>query len=176
MRILAVDQARHGGWAVFDYDKKALIGCGDFNFESSKYPFEKCMYEIASLIETLMSNFGCSAVFIEDVQMQKNVIVLKQLARLQGALILTFVRNKWLFDIVKPSQWQGYCKASGRTQKEIKAKVDSSEVDGKRRSKQLSMEFVKENYGVETTNDNIADAICIGHYIVHNTAIQEIAE
>lgn len=169
MKILSVDQARHGGWAVFDYETKECLGCGDFNYDSGKYSFEECLVLITEYIESLMENFGCAAVFIEDVQMQRSPLVLKQLARLQGALMLTFQKHQWLFDIVTPSQWQSYCKASGRTSKEKKAKLESSVLEnGKRRSKILSMEFAKEQYGIETDNDNVADSICIGHYVVHN--------
>lgn len=176
MRILAVDQARHGGWSVFDYETKSLVDYGEFNFDSRKFSFEECLVCVSEFVATLMDQFMCDAVFIEDTQFQSNVLVLKQLARLQGALMLTFKKHGWLFDVVTPSQWQSFCKASGRTQKEIKAKVTSSESGQKRRSKMLSMEFVKNQYGVDTTNDNVADAISIGHYVVHKIELNVLDE
>ena len=37
MNILAVDQARHGAWAVFDYEKKALLDYGTWSYDNKNY-------------------------------------------------------------------------------------------------------------------------------------------
>lgn len=72
------------------------------------------------------------------------------------------------YHLVAPTQWQNYCKARGRTAKEIKSKVTSVEPATKKTSKILSLQVTKEIYGIETENDNLADAIMIGHYAVNN--------
>ena len=41
MKILAVDQARHGAWAVYDYEGKKLLDYGTWGFDSKNYTFEQ---------------------------------------------------------------------------------------------------------------------------------------
>lgn len=69
-----------------------------------------------------------------------------------------------MYGYVAPSQWQNFCKARGRNSKEIKEQVLSVELTGKKESKILSIQFVKDQFGIETTNDNVADSICMGFY------------
>jgi Holliday junction resolvasome RuvABC endonuclease subunit len=171
MNILAVDQARVGAWSVFDYEEKRLIASGEYDFPLKTYTFAKAIVGICDLVESLVNQYRVSAVFIEDINLRANVQSFKKLAQLQGGLISMFERNDYLYSFVIPSSWQSYCNARGRTSKEVKAKVLTSDIDGKKKSKQLSLEFVREVYGIETQNDNLADAICIGHYVVNNIEI-----
>ena len=48
----------------------------------------------------------------------------------------------------------------------------SLEAAGKKQSKVLSLEYVRDTYGVTTLNDNVSDAICIGTYVVNNIEIR----
>lgn len=41
------------------------------------------------------------------------------------------------------------------------------ELTGKKESKILSIQFVKDQFGIETTNDNVADSICMGFYVTN---------
>lgn len=173
MRVLAVDQARHGGWAVFDYEKKRPIEYGEFSFESNKFEFEKVLVELSALVCGIAEDKGIDAVFIEDIQMQKNVDSFKKLAQLQGALMLSFEEHQFLYDIIAPSQWQGYCNARGRTSAELKDKKQDIISRGQKASKILSIEFVKEHFGIETQNDNLADSLCIGWYVVNNILLMK---
>lgn len=172
MRILALDQARHGGWSVFELGDKSLVEYGAFNFDDKKFSFDEVLYHVVMLVEELMHKYDCAALFIEDIQMQTNVQGFKRLAQLQGAILYYCAQNEILVSAVTPSQWQNYCKARGRTSKEIKSGITTLDVDGKKKSKILSLEYVRDTYGVETTNDNVSDAICIGTYVVHNINIR----
>ena len=128
---------------------------------------------IEELVESLLRSYDVSAVFIEDIQLRANVQAFKKLAQLQGVLVNLFEKNEYLYGYVAPSQWQNFCKARGRNSKEIKSQVLSVEPTGKKESKVLSIQFVKDQFGIETENDNLADAISIGFYV---TNIIEIAE
>ena len=110
--------------------------------------------------------YDVAAVFIEDIQLRANVQSFKRLAQLQGVLVNLFEKNEYLYDYIAPSRWQNFCKAGDRSTKET---VTPSVPDGKKGSKALSIQYVKEQFGIETDNDNLADAICIGWYAV-NTA------
>ena len=76
-----------------------------------------------------------AAVFIEDIQLRVNVQSFKKLAQLQGVLVNLFEKNEYLYSFVAPTQWQNYCKARGRSTKEIKEKIKTLEAAGKKRIK-----------------------------------------
>lgn len=65
-----------------------------------------------------------------------------------------------------------YRKARGRSSKEIKDKIKALEASGKKESKILSIQAAKEMYGIDTDNDNLADAIMIGHFVINNYDIR----
>lgn len=173
MKILAIDQARNGAWAIFDYENKVLEDYGTFSYGSKQYTFAQAVLEIERLVDDIIKQHNVSAVFIEDIQLRVNVQSFKRLAQLQGVLVNLFEKNEYLYDFVAPTQWQNFYKARGRSSKEVKEKIKTLEASGKKQSKILSIQAVKELYGVDTENDNLADAIMIGHYVVHNVVIED---
>lgn len=175
MNILAIDQARNGAWCVYDYESKMPITYGVFAFPSDKFTYAQTMVGICDVVEDLMVRYNVSAIFIEDIQLRKNVDSFKKLAQLQGALVSMFERNEYLYDFVPPSRWQSFCNARGRTTAEVKRKLTELSPD-KKQSKVLSIQFVKEQFGIATENDNLADAICIGYFVSSNIKIQTVEE
>lgn len=171
VKILAVDQARHGAWAVFDYEKKKLLDHGTWGYDSKSYTFEQAILHIEALIGEVIRTHDIDAVFLEDIQLRQNVQSFKRLAQLQGVLVNMCEKTNILYNLVAPTQWQNYCKARGRTTKEIKSKITSVEPTTKKTSKILSLQAAKDIYGVVTENDNLADAVMIGHYVVNNIKI-----
>lgn len=167
MNILAIDQARNGAWSVFDYEKGTLIGYGTFEFSAEKYTYAKTIMHIKELIYAVLKAYDIGAVFVEDIQMRVSVSSFKKLAQLQGVLVNLFEENEYLYGYIAPSQWQNFCKARGRNTKEKSARVLELEKSGMKQSKILSIQFVKEQFGIETENDNLADAICQGFYVVN---------
>ena len=149
IKILAIDQARNGAWAIFNYDTKELETYGTFSFGNKKYTYAKAILAIETLVDELIKEHDISAVFIEDIQLRVNVQSFKKLAQLQGVLVNLFEKNEYLYSFVAPTQWQNYCKARGRTSKEV-----------------------KEKFHIDTDNDNLSDAICIGHYAVNHFEIE----
>lgn len=173
INILAVDQARHGAWSVFDYETKKLLDYGTWSFENYKYTFEQAILCIEELICDVIHTHDIGAVFFEDIQMQRNALSFKRLAQLQGVLVNLCEKNNYLYGLVSPSKWQNYCNARGRTAREAKVKVTTATpVNSKKKSKILSLQAAKDLYGVKTENDNLADAVMIGHYVVHNIEIK----
>lgn len=173
MNILAVDQARNGAWSVFDYEKGTLVGYGTFSFDSKKYTYAKTILHIEEIVSEVIRAYDVSAVFIEDIQLRANVQAFKKLAQLQGVLVNLCERNEYLYGFVVPTQWQNYCRARGRNSKEVKSRVLELEKAGKKQSKILSIQFAKEQFGIDTENDNLADALCIGWYVVNAVDIEK---
>lgn len=172
MKILAVDQARHGAWAVYDYEEKKLLDYGTWGYDGKNYTFEQAMLHIEALLSEVIRTHDIDAVFLEDIQLRQNVQSFKRLAQLQGVLVNMCEKTNILYNLVAPTQWQNYCKARGRTTKEIKSKITSVEPSPKKTSKILSLQAAKDIYGIVTENDNLADAVMIGHYVVHNFNIK----
>ena len=172
MNILAIDQARTGAWSVFEYESKKLIGYGTFSFDSKKYTYAKTVLHIEELIDIVIRAYDISAVFIEDINLRVNVQSFKRLAQLQGVLVNLFERNEYLYGYIAPSQWQSFCKARGRNSKEIDSKIRELQHEGRSQSKVLSIQYVKEQFGIDTENDNLADALCIGWYVVNVVEIE----
>lgn len=172
MKILVLDQARNGAYAIFDYENKRLLKYGTWGYKRTEYTYSQAIRMIENLVENLIYDNDISAVFIEDISMRRNVAVFKNLAQLQGVLINLFEKSNILYDIIVPSVWQGYCKARGRKSKEIKDSITAIEVDGKSKSKILSLQYVDKKYHVHTEDDNLADAISIGDYVINKIKIQ----
>ena len=143
IKILAIDQARNGAWAIFNYDTKELETYGTFSFGNKKYTYAKAILAIETLVDELIKEHDISAVFIEDIQLRVNVQSFKKLAQLQGVLVNL-----------------------------VKEKIKTLENAGKKESKILSIQFVKEKFHIDTDNDNLSDAICIGHYAVNHFEIE----
>jgi len=167
MNILAIDQARNGAWAVYDYEKGKLIGYGSYEFPFEQYTYAKAIMHIKELISSVIKAYDVEAVFIEEIQMRVNTQSFKKLAQLQGVLVNLFEENKYLYGFVYPSQWQCFCKARIHSAGEPEDHTQESEQLRKKPSKILSIQFVKDQFGIETENDNLADAICQGYYIVN---------
>lgn len=171
MQILAVDQARHGAWAVFDYDNKQLVDYDVWGFDNKNFTFEQAILQIEILLSEVIRTHGVEAVFLEDIQLRQNVQSFKKLAQLQGVLVNMCEKTNIMYNLVAPTQWQSYCKARGRTAKEIKSKITSIDPTIKKTSKILSLQAANDIYGIVTDNDNLADAVMIGHYAVYNSNI-----
>lgn len=179
MNILALDQARNGAWSVFDYEEKKLVFYGSFSFPTYKYTFAKAMVGICDIVDDLVKRFDVKAIFIEDIQLRRNVVSYKRLAQLQGSLVSSFERKEYKYDFVPPSRWQSFCGARGRTTKEIESKaqtITQTVGRGKPTSKVLSIQFIKDKFGIETDDDNIADAICIGWFACNKIELETAKE
>jgi len=147
INILALDQARNGAWSIFDATTKALLSHGEWSFPARKYEFSRAVYEITRVATELIQINNIDVVFIEDTQLRQNAQSFKKLAQLQGALINLFEGLALPYENVPPTRWQSYCGV---------------------RSKAQSVEFVGSQFGIETDNDNLADAISIGWYAVNH--------
>jgi len=102
LRILAVDQARHGGWSVYEYEEKSLVAYGTFAFEDREYTYAQAILKIEELIDSVIRAYEIDAVFFEDVQLRQNTNVFKKLSQLQGVLINMCEKNDYRYGIITP--------------------------------------------------------------------------
>ena len=86
---------------------------------------------------------------LNDVKWTKNQNTFKALFYLQAAIVLMFDHYDQEVEFIGASSWRKQCgiKQGGATRDILKAR---------------DIQFVKDNYNV-SVNDDVADAICIGH-------------
>jgi len=142
-----------------------LLAHGEWSFPARKFDFSRAVYEITRVAAELITVNEIDAVYIEDTQLRQNAQSFKKLAQLQGALNNLFEGLGVPYESVPPTRWQSCCGARGRSYKEHQNNITEP---GPKASKVLSMQFVREHFGIETDNDNLADAICIGWYAANH--------
>jgi len=120
---------------------------GVWSFPARKFEFSRAVYEITRIAKELILVNEIDVVFIEDTQLRQNAQSFKKLAQLQGALINLFEGLGVSYESVPPTRWQSFCGTRGKAQ---------------------SMQFVQDHFNIATDNDNLADAICIGHYAIYH--------
>ena len=165
--LLALDQARNCGFSIYNIKTKELISYGCYSYPNSRYTFPQAVLRLEIAVEELIRKNNIGYVVIEGIQLRQNPRSYAALAQLQGVLINLFEKSKIPYTIIQPSSWQGYCNARGRNTQEKKSNVteitgDDNVKTSKKKSKMLSIQFVKNKFGIETYNDNVADAVCIG--------------
>lgn len=160
---------------MFESEGCKLIAYGLFSYPNSKYTFAQAVLNLERAIENLINKNQIDAVFLEGIQLRKNPKSFACLAQLQGVLINLCEKRGLPYAIVQPTSWQSFCGAKGRTSKdtgkklaETDSQTDDVNLKGKKASKILSIQYVKDKYHIDTCNDNIADAVCIGTYVVNN--------
>lgn len=163
MNVLAVDQARNGGWAVYDYENKTLIDYGGFSVPD-EIEYEYAIVEIKQFLNNIINKYKVTVIFIENIYYNaiRGISPFEKLAMLKGALKVFFIENGYCHIEIQPTQWQGYLNIKRRNKKTGQTKS----------TKEQSIEFCQKQFDVKLENDNIADAINIGWYGVNNIKIE----
>ncbi len=156
MRVLAIDAStKSTGWAVFNDDKLEEYGC----ITSSSTDLVKRIYKMTDELKEIIQNNDIEKIVMEEVRPEQglqNIKTHKALMYLQAAI--TFLTHDYFPKIeikyVYPSEWRRVCgikTGSGVRRESLKPK---------------DIAFVKKEYSIDV-NDDIADAIGIGHAFIH---------
>jgi Holliday junction resolvasome RuvABC endonuclease subunit len=147
---ISLDQATETGVCVMINDKIVIAEVWKLdNVPKADIRMEYVILSVNKRLEKLLDLYRGFPIFvtIEDIFDGLNRKTYKDLARLQGSLILTLMSRKILFDIITPRRWKAKYGIKGG-------------VEGKKKS----MEIASLILGREVTDDNMADAICMGDY------------
>ncbi len=162
MNILAIDAStKSSGWAVFEDTRLLDYGC----IQSASADLIKRIYIMKDGIEKILNKYKIDKIILEEVRPEQglqNLKTHKALLYLQAAIAFLVHEkfNKINIEYVYPNEWRKACGIkTGR---------------GVRREslKPLDIAFVKNTYNI-IVNDDVADAIGIGHAYV-NTINNEI--
>lgn len=158
MYTIAIDAStKSTGVAVFK--NKELIE--KFNFTSAnKSVLKRIKYMTDKIEETYKWYAAFNETFqivmeqvipdnLNDAKWTRNQATFKALFYLQAAIVIMFDNYNLEVELVGASTWRKWCgiKQGGANRDTLKSR---------------DIEFVKNNYNIEV-NDDVADAICIGH-------------
>ena len=158
MIILSLDlSTKSSGWAVFENTELKEYGC----ITSASQDLVKRIYIMRDGIKEILNKYTIEKVIVEEVRPEGgfgagNIQTHRALMWLQAAIgfLLHDEFKKVEIEYVYPSSWRASCGIkNGRGVKRLS-------------QKEADIEFVQENYSIKV-NDDIADAICIGHAQMH---------
>ncbi len=156
MKILSLDAStKSTGFAVFNETKLETYGC----LTASSTDLVKRISKIITELEQVLSQNTIDKIILEEVRPEQglqNLKTHKALMYLQAAIVfLVHERfNTIEIEYVYPNEWRKACgikTGSGVRRETLKPK---------------DIQFVKDNYNI-IVNDDIADAIGIGHAYVN---------
>jgi len=156
MKILSLDAStKSTGFAVFNETKLETYGC----LTASSTDLVKRISKIITELEQVLSQNTIDKIILEEVRPEQglqNLKTHKALMYLQAAIVfLVHERfNTIEIEYVYPNEWRKACgikTGSGVRRETLKPK---------------DVQFVKDNYNI-IVNDDIADAIGIGHAYVN---------
>ena len=150
--FLSLDMStKSSGWSVFKETELIDYGC---IFCSSTDLIQR-IHVMINGIKKILDKYEIKKIYIEEVRPDlggKNLATHRALMYLQAALefLIHDEYSNVQLEYIYPSSWRAKCGIkNGRG---IKRDV----------LKELDKQFVKDNYNLDV-NDDIADAICIGH-------------
>lgn len=156
MYLLALDcSTKSTGVAIFK-DKELM---GQSCITALSNDLYKRIHKMVDNILSLVEQLGINKIVMEEVipDHSKNTNTFKALMYLQ-ALIHIEMHDKHPeieIELLYPSSWRSACGIEdGRSSK-------------REQKKQKDIDFANRTYGLSLTNDDIADAICIGHAALH---------
>ena len=165
MKVLSIDAStKSTGFALFDNKKLVAYKCVTASSSDLATRIKKMVFAL----DEILSKHEVDIIVLEEVRPEQevqNIKTHKALMYLQGAFYLLIQeRFKHIkIEFLYPSEWRSKCG--------IKTGA------GVRRPslKPLDIKFVKETYGLDV-NDDIADAIGIGHAYVYENSEPEIID
>ncbi len=156
MKVLAIDAStKSTGVALFDDTKLIKYTCLTASSNDVINRIQKIIKELKIFID----GESVDRIILEEVRpedRQQNIQTHRVLMWLQGAIafLMHELQPKAKIEYVYPSEWRAKCGIkNGRNVRRDQAKV-------------LDIEFVKKEYAIDV-NDDIADAIGIGHAYVN---------
>jgi len=173
-KILSIDASTNSiAFAVFE-DKK-LIMHGKINFEG-KTVYQK-VQDASRKLSVFLEKVGGSTIVIEHTVFMNSPKTVADLALVQGAILGAAGINKIpVAGSVNPITWQSFIgnKILSKIEKKEMADVNPGKsvawYKAREREfrKQKTINFVNAYYDKSVNDDDVADAIAIGHWAINN--------
>lgn len=167
-RVLGIDPSTKSvAWCLLDGD--TVESAGDVDLAgSSLYERMQSAYKAAEGFLDMKPDYVAieSAVYVNN---RKTVV---KLAYFYGVVMGVLAHHGIVFDEVPPITWQAWIDNPPTKRKKRNAYKDANpdlsnykvKKHFREQRKQITIDWVEENFGYKTDNDNIADAIAIAAY------------
>jgi Holliday junction resolvasome RuvABC endonuclease subunit len=173
-RIISIDASTTSiAYAVFENKKLILSGKVEF---LGKNVYEKISSAIGSVVDVIR-DIAPEALVIERAIFINSPKTMSELSMVQGAILAgASLAGVKVFKGTNPIAWQTYI-GNGKVTKDAKLLMrkenpDRSESWYKQHErearKQKTINFININYDLEISDNDIADAVGIGHYALQN--------
>lgn len=154
-KVLSLDtSSKISGYAVF-YDGK-LIRYSSIDMSHIRNSDER-MQSMVSELTTLIEREAPDNVVIEETAVSRNPQTQRMLSMILGAVFCICVYYNFHYYSLRPTQWR---KAVRGNNEKLPRKRDDLKL--------WSTNKVKELFGIEDIDDNIADAILLGQAFINN--------
>lgn len=135
------------------YENGQLKDCKSLDFSMDKILDTR--YKSMSLaLWGILEEYNPDIVYMEETVVVKNAHTQRFLTRLQGSICIWCYLHDCEFNTIRPTEWRRLLNFK-----------QGSKVKREQLKKQ-SIEYIKEYYGLETDDDDIADALCIGSAVI----------
>jgi Holliday junction resolvasome RuvABC endonuclease subunit len=173
-RVCTIDASTNSiAFAIFDGN--SLVKYGKVNF-SGKTAYDKVGDASRKCVE-LFAKFNIDAIVIEHTVFMNSPKTAADLALVQGGILGAAAQNGVrVAGSINPIAWQTFL-GNGKLNKEEKLKIRKDN-PGKSESwyknherefrKLRTIKFININYDIENNDNDVADAIGVGHYAIHN--------
>ena len=158
--VMALDlSTKSAGWAIFQDKKLLKSGCAIATDTNVLNRITKITKELREIFD----EYSPDEIIVEEVlpdDVKHNQQVYKALMYMQASVALDFNKNGKKLNFFVASEWRKMCgirTGRGVTRDIVKA---------------ADIKFVKDNYNIDA-NDDICDAICIGHAYTHQSTVTE---
>jgi len=149
MKLLALDQAKRCGYAVFEDEK--LIEYGVKILGGEKLTYDDILLPASNTIKRLIEFYQPDLICIEDIQYEQSMSVYQKLSMLKGVLLRLFKEMDKKYLVVQPSKWKNYLKILGKKREEQKANT---------------IKMMQEVFNLNNLTSDEADSIAIGYYCI----------
>ena len=152
-RLISIDSSSSKtGWALFEnakYKESGVINL-DTNECKKKYKgnSDKRIEDMCLDIINLLKEIKPDIIVIEKLNVGRNMVAVRALSKVIGAIYCYSILNDCFYYEIQPSQWRSKLgmQSSKRKREEYK---------------QLSIDYVKENFNKDVSDDE-SDSICAG--------------
>jgi Holliday junction resolvasome RuvABC endonuclease subunit len=173
-RICSIDASTNSlAFAIFDDHKLTMFGKINFNGTDIYYKVGDAARKTGAVLE----QFSFDAIAIEHTVYINSPKTMSELSMVQGALLGSAMsRGVSRVKSINPITWQTFIGNGKLSQQDRKEIVDAN--PGKSAAwykkqerdlrKQKTIKFVNTYYDVNITDNDVADAVGIGHYAIRN--------
>lgn len=173
-RICSIDASTNSiAFAIFDGEK--LEKCGKIHFSGIR-TYDKVL-DAAKKAVGVFKLFDIDSIVIEHTVFMNSPKTAADLALVQGAVLgAAGLNNIKIGGSINPITWQTFI-GNGKLKVEDRQKIVNDN-PGKSKSfykklerelrKMKTIKFVNINYDINVEDDDVADAIAVGHYAIHN--------